>query len=51
MKEVLDKLTTLSSYVIAISLIIILLITSIDINCFNKGFYKSQYESLHTAET
>lgn len=51
MKEVLDKLTTLSSYVIAICLIIILLITSIDINCFNKSFYKSQYESLHTAET
>ncbi len=51
MKQILDKLTTLSSYTIAISLIIILLVTSIDINCFNKGFYKSQYEKLNTAET
>lgn len=51
MKQLLDKMTTLSSYIIAISLIIILLVTSIDINCFDKSFYKSQYEKLQTAET
>lgn len=49
-QEILNRLNGVTSYVGAISIIIILLITSIDINCFNKDFYKSEYASLHTSE-
>lgn len=51
MKQILERLTSVLAYVAAISAIIILLVTSIDINCFNKDFYASEYKSLNTAET
>lgn len=50
MKQVLDKLITLSAYVAALSMIVILLVTSIDKNCFNRDFFRAEYASLNTAE-
>ena len=41
MKQLLEKLTTLAAYTAAVCTIVILLVTSININCFNKGFYKT----------
>ena len=32
-------------------MVVILLVTSININCFNKGFYKTEYASLETAQS
>lgn len=49
-QEILDRANGVAAYVCAISIIIILLITSIDINCFNKDFFRSQYASLKTSE-
>lgn len=49
-QEILDRLNGIAAYVSAITIIIILLITSIDINCFNKDFFRSQYASLQTSE-
>lgn len=51
MKEILGKIDAFCAYIIAIALILILLITSIDINSFNKNFYASAYKELETAET
>lgn len=51
MKQLLEKLTTLAAYTAAVCTIVILLVTSININCFNKGFYKTEYASLETAQS
>lgn len=50
MKEILGKIDAFCAYIAAIALILILLITSVDINCFNKNFYASSYKDLNTAE-
>lgn len=42
-------LHTLAHHCSAIAIILILLVTSIDINCFNAAFYAQQYEQLNTA--
>lgn len=41
---------TLAHHCSAIAMILILLVTSVDINCFNIDFYTNQYEQLHTAQ-
>ena len=51
MKQLLEKLTTLAAYTAAVCTIVILLVTSININCFNKDFYKTEYASLETAQS
>ena len=48
MNVVLNKLNTIASYAAAISLVIILLVTSVSINCFDSDFccsYNSDYYS------
>lgn len=50
MKQILDRLTSCLAYVAAISAIIILLVTSININCFDRDFYADQYQKLDTAQ-
>lgn len=50
MNVVLNKLNTIASYAAAISLVIILLVTSVSINCFDSDFYKSEYKTLQTAQ-
>lgn len=49
-QEIFDRLNGVTAYVSVIALIIILLITSIDMNCFNRDFFKSEYETLETAK-
>lgn len=39
----------LCAYITALSTILILLITSIDYNCFKRSFYESEYASMDTA--
>ena len=51
MKQLLEKLTTLAAYTAAVCTIVILLVTSININCFDKDFYKTEYASLETAQS
>lgn len=46
-----NRLTGLCCYMASICAILILLITSIDINCFNRDFFASEYASMHTAES
>lgn len=41
---------TLAHHCSAIGMILILLVTSVDINCFNIDFYTNQYEQLNTAQ-
>lgn len=50
MKLLLDKMNTVTAYIATISLVLILLITSIDINCFDKNFYHKEYQTLNTAQ-
>ena len=40
----------LSAYAAAVSAILFLLVTCIDIHCFNRSFYEREYASLKTAE-
>lgn len=49
-QEIFERLNGVVGYVSVIALIIILFVTSIDINCFNKDFFHSQYASLKTAD-
>lgn len=51
MKQLLEKLTTLAAYTAAVCTIVILLVTSINISCFNRNFYKTEYASLQTAQS
>lgn len=50
MKHILEKLTTILACIAALSAMIILLVTSININCFNRDFFSSEYKSLNTAK-
>lgn len=50
MRQILERLTSILAYVAAISAMIILLVTSININCFNKDFFASEYKTLNTAK-
>lgn len=49
-QKLLDRLNTILAYVAVLSLILILLVTSIDVNSFNRKFYHSEYASLETAQ-
>lgn len=51
MKQIFEKLNVIAAYAIAISAILIILITSIDHNCFDKGFYAKEYKELNTAQS
>ena len=51
MKRILAIINTVAAYATAISLILILLITSVDFNCFNKNFFAKEYTELNTAQT
>ena len=51
MKRILDIINTVAAYIAAISMILILLVTSVDYNCFNKSFYAKEYRILETAQT
>lgn len=51
MKQIFEKLNVIAAYAIAISAILIILITSIDYNCFDKGFYAKEYKELNTAQS
>lgn len=43
------KLCGLCAYIAAISAILLVLITSIDYNCFQRSFYEQEYEKMETA--
>ena len=45
-----QKIPSLLGIVSACSLIAFLLLSSVDMNCFNTGFFSEQYRDLHTAE-
>lgn len=45
------RICGLCAYAVAISAILILLITSIDVTCFDRGFYESEYASMNTASS
>lgn len=45
-----NKRYAFCAYVAALSTIVILLITGIDSNCFNRSFYESEYAAMNTAE-
>lgn len=49
-KNIYNRIDIVASFVTVLSIIVILLVTSIDINCFNKKFFASEYASLHTAQ-
>lgn len=51
MKQIFEKLNVIAAYAIAISAVLIILITSIDYNCFDKGFYAKEYKNLNTAQS
>lgn len=51
MKRILAIINMIASYVAAISMILILLVTSVDFNCFNKNFYAKEYQELQTAQS
>lgn len=44
-----QRISSLLGAVSACSLIIFLLLSSVDMNCFNTHFFEQQYEELHTA--
>lgn len=46
-----NKLTGICCYVISLCAILILFITSIDMNCFNRDFFASEYASMQTAQS
>ncbi len=49
MKEkLLNRVNDIAAYVAIFSLIIVLLVVSIDVNCFDKSFFHSEYEKLET---
>lgn len=49
-QEIFDRLNVVAAYISVISLIVILLVTSIDMNCFNRDFFQSQYATLKTSQ-
>lgn len=46
-----NRLSGWCCYIASISAIVIILITSIDLHCFNSDFYESEYASLDTANS
>lgn len=46
-----NKTKAIYGYLALICFIISILLTCVDLNCFNKAFYKSEYKRLNTAET
>lgn len=50
MNQILGTIDKVAGYLAALSLIFVLLITSIDMNCFDRDFFSSSYHKLHTAE-
>lgn len=46
-----QRLPRICAYVASIGLILVLLVTSIDVNCFNKGFFESEYTTMETAKS
>ncbi|WP_416326603.1 TIGR01906 family membrane protein [[Eubacterium] hominis] len=51
MKQIIEKINIIAAYAVAVSAILIVLITSIDQNCFDKGFYAKEYSALNTAQS
>ena len=51
MKRIIEKINVIAAYAAAVSAILIILITSIDMNCFDKGFYAEEYSALDTAQS
>ena len=51
MNEKLDRLNPIASWVAAISLIVVMLVTSINYNVFNREFYTREYQRLDIAST
>lgn len=51
MKQIIEKINVIAAYAVAVCVILIVLITSIDKNCFDKGFYASEYNKLDTAQS
>lgn len=49
-QELFDRLNGVAAYFTVFSLIIILLVTSIDMNCFNRDFFRSEYATLKTSD-
>ena len=45
-----QRISSLFGSIAACGLIIFLLLSSVDMNCFNTNFFEQQYEELHTAE-
>lgn len=50
MNKIINKINTVAMYIASMSVIIILLISSIDYNCFHREFYMQEYERLNTAQ-
>lgn len=50
MKQLLNTLNSVTAFIAAVTLVFIILITSIDINCFDRSFYQSEYKQLDTAQ-
>ena len=50
MKINFEKLNTVAIYAAAISIVILILFASIQLNAFNRDFYKSTYEELKTSK-
>ena len=48
MKKTVD---TVSGLLFGLSLIVFLLLSSVDMNCFNVTFFEEQYRELNTAES
>lgn len=51
MKQIIEKINVIAAYAVAVCAILIVLITSIDMNCFDKGFYANEYSKLNTAQS
>ncbi len=50
MSKFTNKLNIIATYVVSVSIIIILLVTSIGHNCFHRDLYQQQYEKLNTSQ-
>ena len=51
MKKIFGIIDEVAGYLIAMTCILFILITSIQFHCFNKTFYRSEYQTLQTAQT
>lgn len=46
-----EKLPMIFAYIASVSTILVLLITSIDINCFDRAFFEREYSAMETASS